>query len=160
MEDFRPEAGLELVVLVGLQGSGKSSFFRHYFGVPHAGGRHAHVSKDLFPNNRDKARRQRVLIDDPRYKVINRTHPGAALVHAESVVCPILCFTGSHDRINPPATVKRIANRYRGRAVFEELEGFSHWLVGEPGWEKIAARTLGWIGEIDGAGTRKTRSRS
>jgi hypothetical protein len=27
---------------------------------------------------------QRVLIDDPRYKVINRTHPGAALVHAES----------------------------------------------------------------------------
>lgn len=27
---------------------------------------------------------QRVLIDDPRYKIVNRTHPGAALVHAES----------------------------------------------------------------------------
>lgn len=27
---------------------------------------------------------QRVLIDDPRYKVINRTHPGAALVHSDS----------------------------------------------------------------------------
>lgn len=27
---------------------------------------------------------QRVLIDDPRYKVVNRTHPGAALVHSES----------------------------------------------------------------------------
>jgi len=27
---------------------------------------------------------QRVLIDDPRYKVLNRTHPGAALVHSES----------------------------------------------------------------------------
>ncbi len=26
---------------------------------------------------------QRVLIDDPRYKVLNRTHPGAALVHSE-----------------------------------------------------------------------------
>lgn len=59
MEDFRPGAGLELVVLVGLQGSGKSSFFRHFYG-----GTHAHVSKDLFPNNRDKARRQRMLIDE------------------------------------------------------------------------------------------------
>ncbi|HWB52466.1 MAG TPA: DUF459 domain-containing protein [Stellaceae bacterium] len=27
---------------------------------------------------------QRVLIDDPRYKVVNRSHPGAALVHADS----------------------------------------------------------------------------
>ena len=27
---------------------------------------------------------QRVLIDDPRYKVLNRSHPGAALVHSES----------------------------------------------------------------------------
>ncbi len=26
---------------------------------------------------------QRVLIDDPRYKVLNHTHPGAALVHSE-----------------------------------------------------------------------------
>jgi len=27
---------------------------------------------------------QRVLIDDPRYKVVNRSHPGAALVHSDS----------------------------------------------------------------------------
>jgi hypothetical protein len=27
---------------------------------------------------------QRVLLDDPRFHVLNRTHPGAALVHAES----------------------------------------------------------------------------
>lgn len=27
---------------------------------------------------------QRVLIDDPRYRVLNRTHPGAALVHADT----------------------------------------------------------------------------
>lgn len=80
----------------------------------------------------------------------------AALVHAEAVTCPVLCLAGSHDRINPPATVKRIANRYRGRALFEELEGFSHWLVGEPGWERIAARTLGWIGEI---APQKSRTR-
>ncbi|HZK89210.1 MAG TPA: DUF459 domain-containing protein [Stellaceae bacterium] len=27
---------------------------------------------------------QRVMLDDPRYKVLNRTHPGAALVHSDS----------------------------------------------------------------------------
>ena len=27
---------------------------------------------------------QRVLVEDPRYRVLNRTHPGAALVHGES----------------------------------------------------------------------------
>lgn len=36
---------------------------------------------------------QRVLIDDPRYKVVNRTHPGAALVHADSEwMAPIQSF--------------------------------------------------------------------
>jgi len=27
---------------------------------------------------------QRVLVEDPRYRVVNRTHPGAALVHGEN----------------------------------------------------------------------------
>jgi hypothetical protein len=36
---------------------------------------------------------QRVLIDDPRYKVVNRTHPGAALVHSDSEwIVPIQSF--------------------------------------------------------------------
>ena len=36
---------------------------------------------------------QRVLIDDPRYKVVNRSHPGAALVHSDSEwMAPIQTF--------------------------------------------------------------------
>lgn len=36
---------------------------------------------------------QRVLLDDPRYKVINHTHPGAALVHSESEwLSPVTSF--------------------------------------------------------------------
>jgi len=69
----------------------------------------------------------------------------AALVHAESVTCPVLCLVGSHDRINPPSTVRRIAERYRGRAIFEEVVDHSHWLLGEPGWEKIARRAIDWL---------------
>jgi len=72
----------------------------------------------------------------------------AALVHAPDVKCPVLCLVGRDDKINPPSTVKRIAERYKGRAVYEELAGHSHWLVGEPGWEAIAARALAWLAEV------------
>ena len=37
---------------------------------------------------------QRVLVEDPRYRVLNRTHAGAALVHGESEwLAPIARFT-------------------------------------------------------------------
>ena len=47
----------ELVILVGLQASGKSTFFRERFAATHE-----HVSKDLFRNNRNPNRRQAQLI--------------------------------------------------------------------------------------------------
>lgn len=64
------------------------------------------------------------------------------------VSCPILCLAGARDRINPPGTVRRVAQRYRGRAAYEELDGHSHWLIGEPGWQKIAATALAWLDEV------------
>jgi uncharacterized protein len=40
----------------------------------------------------------RVVIDDPRYKVLNRTHPGAAIVHSENEwMAPVQNFV-SRDR--------------------------------------------------------------
>ncbi len=48
---------MELVVLVGLQGSGKTAFFDARYAATHA-----HVSKDLFPNARDRGARQRSLV--------------------------------------------------------------------------------------------------
>jgi predicted kinase len=48
---------LELVILIGLQAAGKSTFRRSQFD-----GTHAVVSKDDFPNNRRPARRQEQLI--------------------------------------------------------------------------------------------------
>ena len=41
-----------------MQASGKSTFFRERFAATHE-----HVSKDLFPNNRDRNRRQARLIE-------------------------------------------------------------------------------------------------
>jgi pimeloyl-ACP methyl ester carboxylesterase len=72
----------------------------------------------------------------------------AGHVRARDVTCPALCLAGSDDKINPPSTVARIAARYQGRARFEEIAGHSHWLVGEPGAEKIAARAVAWLDEV------------
>ncbi|HWA91644.1 MAG TPA: alpha/beta hydrolase [Rhizomicrobium sp.] len=69
----------------------------------------------------------------------------AGYVRARDVTCPALCLVGSDDKINPPSTVARIAARYRGRSQFEEVAGHSHWLIGEPGSEKIAARAVQWL---------------
>ena len=49
---------MDLVVLAGLQGSGKTTFYCARFAATHA-----HVSKDLFRHNRDRGRRQRHLVE-------------------------------------------------------------------------------------------------
>jgi pimeloyl-ACP methyl ester carboxylesterase len=72
----------------------------------------------------------------------------ASHVTARAVTCPILCLVGSDDKINPPSTVSRIAARYHGRARFEEVKGHSHWLIDEPGWEKLAARSMEWLDQV------------
>jgi predicted kinase len=50
---------VDLVVLAGLQGSGKTTFYGARFAATHA-----HVSRDRFPNARDPARRQRTLVEE------------------------------------------------------------------------------------------------
>jgi pimeloyl-ACP methyl ester carboxylesterase len=74
----------------------------------------------------------------------------ATYVDPRAVACPILCLVGARDRINPPATVRRLARRYGGRARYEELPHHSHWLVGEPGWERVVAGSLDWLSRILG----------
>ncbi len=85
----------------------------------------------------------------------------ASYVRARSVACPILCLVGSQDRINPPSTTRRVAERYDGRATFEELSDHSHWLIGEPGWQSIAGRALTWIGRLleEPPATRRVKRR-
>ncbi len=64
----------ELVIFIGLQGAGKSSFYRAHFADTHD-----LVSKDRFPNNRRPARRQRQLVAEAlaagRSVVVDNTNP-------------------------------------------------------------------------------------
>src|SRR5436305_5014879 len=64
----------KLVLFIGLQGAGKSSFYQMHFASSHEW-----VSKDRFPNNRNPARRQRQLIEEAlaagRSVVVDNTNP-------------------------------------------------------------------------------------
>lgn len=68
---------VELVVLVGLQASGKSTFYRERFA-----GTHVLVSKDLMRSARNKARRQareiEIALLSGRPVVVDNTNPGPA----------------------------------------------------------------------------------
>jgi len=75
---------MELVIFIGLQASGKSTFFRTHFATTHE-----HVSKDLMRNNKNRARRQAQLIEAAlqaeRSVVVDNTNPTledrASLIH-------------------------------------------------------------------------------
>jgi predicted kinase len=64
----------ELVLFIGLQATGKSSFYRTAFA-----GTHDSVSKDRLRNNRNPARRQRQLVEEAlragRSVVVDNTNP-------------------------------------------------------------------------------------
>jgi predicted kinase len=65
---------MELVLFIGLQGSGKSSFYRERFADSHV-----LVSKDLWPHARRRDARQRRLISEAlasgRSVVVDNTNP-------------------------------------------------------------------------------------
>lgn len=65
---------MELVIFIGLQGAGKTSFYRTRFAASHV-----LVSKDRLRNNRRPARRQRRLIEEAleagRSLVVDNTNP-------------------------------------------------------------------------------------
>lgn len=69
-DDQRPE----LVVFVGIQGSGKTTYYHEHFAATHV-----HVSKDLMKNAREKESRQRSQIAEAlregRSVVVDNTNP-------------------------------------------------------------------------------------
>lgn len=73
----------------------------------------------------------------------------ASGVDVDKVTAPLLLLTGSEDRINPPSTVARIAALYGDRATSEVLKDMGHWLIGEPGWERLAERALEWLKALE-----------
>ena len=60
---------------------------------------------------------------------------------------PLLFIGGASDHIFPPSLTTTIANSYKdknSRVDLKIMEGKSHFICGEPGWEKIADHVLNW----------------
>jgi pimeloyl-ACP methyl ester carboxylesterase len=64
-------------------------------------------------------------------------------VDAGRITAPVFAAAGGADLIHPPATVRQTAARLN--ADFRVFEGMSHWLIGEQGWEAVAAACLEWL---------------
>jgi predicted kinase len=67
---------LECIILIGLPGAGKTTFYQERFAA-----RHSHISKDLWPNASGRQVRQQKLIDEllaaGRSIVVDNTNPTA-----------------------------------------------------------------------------------
>ena len=73
---------------------------------------------------------------------------GAARVDESKVTCPVLIVAGEEDRIHPISVTRKIAEKYKGVATYKELSGHAHWIIGEPGWQKIAEDIEEWLHQV------------
>ena len=71
------------------------------------------------------------------------------MVTRASARAPVLAIAGALDAIHPPATVEATSRRLNGKTL--TIDGMGHWLMGEPGWERVAETCRDWI---DGLRTR------
>lgn len=65
----------------------------------------------------------------------------------EAINCPVMMVSGTDDLAIPPSTARVIAEHQGPETTFYEAEGHGHYLMLEPGWEKIAARCADWMAE-------------
>ena len=71
-----------------------------------------------------------------------------AKINFDAPHAPLLFLTGNRDHLTPVAMVRRNARRYnadQGKVDFQEFEGRSHYICGEPGWTDVADAAIGWV---------------
>lgn len=64
---------------------------------------------------------------------------------------PILFIGGDKDNIFPPSLTTTLAKSYKDKNSKVDLkifEGKSHFICGEPGWERVAEYILGWYEKL------------
>src|SRR5205085_6702266 len=70
---------------------------------------------------------------------------GLIRIDSSKVHCPILCIGGSDDRIVSKRLVRGTARQFG--AQLREYPGHAHWLIAEPGWERIASDVAAWLSD-------------
>lgn len=70
-------------------------------------------------------------------------------VDASRVKIPTLTIAAGKDRATVPQGVRKVAAKYAASPVkgdFREYPDHAHWIVDEPGTDKVVADILGWLG--------------
>jgi pimeloyl-ACP methyl ester carboxylesterase len=65
---------------------------------------------------------------------------------------PLLLIAGEEDRTSTPSMVHAMFAKHRrspSRTDMLSFAGCSHWLIAEPGWEKVAGGVVNWLGGLD-----------
>ncbi|HEU4643144.1 MAG TPA: alpha/beta fold hydrolase [Gemmatimonadaceae bacterium] len=76
---------------------------------------------------------------------------GLIAVDARRVRCPVLSVAASDDRFLAPRIGRALAARYH--AELREYAEHGHFIIGEPGWERVAEEVAGWLEcALSGAG--------
>ena len=68
---------------------------------------------------------------------------GRAGLPADAVRCPVLCVSGSRDRLIPQSVYRKLAHRYSADKIV--IPGRGHWLLAGSLVPTVAARVLAWI---------------
>jgi len=69
----------------------------------------------------------------------------ASWVDPRAIKAPVLIAVGADDRVNSPRTAASLAQRYRLPSEHLQIhDGHAHWLLSEPGWERIVGDVIVW----------------
>jgi pimeloyl-ACP methyl ester carboxylesterase len=73
-------------------------------------------------------------------------------VDAQKICIPTLTIAAGHDRATLPAGVRKVAAKYARAPVPGEFKLYpdnAHWILDEPGTDKVIADCLGWLARPD-----------
>ncbi len=61
------------------------------------------------------------------------------------VTVPLLFVGAEKDRLVPPGVVRRTSRRFAHVSDYVEYEGQGHWVLGQPGWDRVADDAETWL---------------
>ncbi|MFP4416863.1 MAG: alpha/beta hydrolase [Chitinispirillaceae bacterium] len=68
----------------------------------------------------------------------------ATLVDEKNITCPTLLLGAGKDKLIAPRVTRQIATHYK-HAEFHMFADMTHYMIGEPGWEKVARYLFHWL---------------
>lgn len=104
----------------------------------------------LFLDRLPPEERDRVFsrIDPESGRAARELALGAIAIDARRVRCPVLSIGAGGDHFLPPRIARAIARKYR--CEYREYGEHGHYIIGEPGWERVADDVAAWLADHAG----------